>query len=239
MRKAKEQNGAIDFEKDEIKFILDEKGVPIKVVKKQRGDSHKLVEEFMLLANREVAEFMWRAMEKKGGAFFYRIHDLPDMERIENLSIFARALGHELPVSKKGVSVKDLQALMRSVEGRPEESIIKTAAVRSMAKAVYSTQNIGHFGLAFEYYTHFTSPIRRYAELIVHRLLARELQNGKIAAGEIAKYENIAKDTTEKEIRAADAERASVRYKQIEYMQNRTGEISKAPSPASSAGAFI
>ncbi len=224
MRAEKERNGAIDFEKDEIKFILDEKGVPIKVVKKSRGDSHKLVEEFMLLANREVAQFMWKAMEKKGGAFFYRIHDVPDMERIENLSIFARALGHELPISKKGVSVKDLQALMRSVEGTPEESIIKTAAVRSMAKAVYSTQNIGHYGLAFEYYTHFTSPIRRYADLIVHRLLQRELEHGKISQGEIAKYENIAKDTTEKEIRAADAERASVRYKQIEYMQNRTGE---------------
>lgn len=225
MRAEKERNGAIDFEKDEIKFVLDEKGVPIKVVKKQRGDSHKLVEEFMLLANREVAHFMWKAMEKKGGAFFYRIHDVPDLERIENLSIFARALGHELPISKKGVSVKDLQALMRSVEGRPEESIIKTAAVRSMSKAVYSTQNIGHYGLAFEYYTHFTSPIRRYADLIVHRLLQRELTNGKISQGEIAKYENIAKDTTEKEIRAADAERASVRYKQIEYMQNRRNEI--------------
>lgn len=225
MRKEKERNGAIDFEKDEIKFILDDKGVPIKVVKKSRGDSHKLVEEFMLLANREVAHFMWKAMEKKSGAFVYRIHDLPDTERIENLSIFARALGHELPISKKGVSVKDLQALMRSVEGTPEESIVKTAAVRSMAKAVYSTQNIGHYGLAFEYYTHFTSPIRRYADLIVHRLLQREIENGKIAAGEIAKYENIAKDTTEKEIRAADAERASVRYKQIEYMQNRRDEI--------------
>ena len=225
MRKEKERNGAIDFEKDEIKFVLDEKGVPIKVVKKSRGDSHKLVEEFMLLANREVAQFMWKAMEKKGGAFFYRIHDVPDLERIENLSIFARALGHELPISKKGVSVKDLQALMRSVEGRPEESIIKTAAVRSMSKAVYSTQNIGHYGLAFEYYTHFTSPIRRYADLIVHRFLQREIENGKVSQGEVAKFENIAKDTTEKEIRAADAERASVRYKQIEYMQNRRNEI--------------
>jgi len=224
MRAEKERNGAIDFEKDEIKFILDEKGVPIKVVKKSRGDSHKLVEEFMLLANKEVAQFMWKAMEKKGGAFFYRIHDVPDMERIENLSIFARALGHELPISKKGVAVKDLQALMRSVEGSAEESIIKTAAVRSMSKAVYSTQNIGHYGLAFEYYTHFTSPIRRYADLIVHRFLQRELENGKVSKGEVAKFENIAKDTTEKEIRAADAERASVRYKQIEYMQNRTGE---------------
>jgi ribonuclease R len=225
MRKAKEQNGAIDFEKDEIKFVLDDKGVPIKVIKKSRGDSHKLVEEFMLLANREVAHFMWSTMEKKAGAFMYRIHDVPDLERIENLSIFARALGHELPISKKGVSVKDLQALMRSVEGTPEESIVKTAAVRSMSKAVYSTQNIGHYGLAFEYYTHFTSPIRRYADLIVHRLLQREIENGRIAAGEIAKYESIAKDTTEKEIRAADAERASVRYKQIEYMQNRRDEI--------------
>jgi ribonuclease R len=147
------------------------------------------------------------------------------MEKIDNLTILVKALGYHLPVSKKGVAVKDLKNLFAQVAGKTEEALIKTAAIRSMAKAIYSTQNIGHYGLAFEYYTHFTSPIRRYADLIVHRLLHRELQKGKIAKGEMTKYEKIAQDNSEKEIKAAEAERASIKYKQVEYMREHVGEI--------------
>jgi ribonuclease R len=224
LRKEKEERGAIDFEQDEIKFELDATGKPLRIIKKSRKDTHKLVEEFMLLANREVAHFMSKAVDKKSGAFLYRIHDVPVMEKIENLTILVRALGHVLPVTKKGVSVKDLKALFKKIEGKTEESLIKTAAIRSMAKAVYSTQNIGHYGLAFEYYTHFTSPIRRYADLVVHRLLQRELMGGKISAGEMGMYQKIANENSEKEIRASEAERASIKYKQVEYMMDRVGQ---------------
>ncbi|HVT74948.1 MAG TPA: RNB domain-containing ribonuclease, partial [Candidatus Paceibacterota bacterium] len=189
-----------------------------------RKDAHKLVEEYMLLSNREVALRMFQASENTGGAFLYRIHDQPVIEKLDNLVTLVRALGYHLPVTKKGVAVKDLKNLFKQVEGKTEESLIKTAAVRSMAKAVYSTQNIGHYGLAFEYYTHFTSPIRRYADLIVHRLLHRELTNGKVARGEMSKYQKIAEDNSEKEVRAAEAERASIKYKQVEYMMDRIGQ---------------
>ncbi len=225
LRAKKEEEGAIDFETDEVKFELDRTGKPIRVYKKTRKDAHKLVEEFMLLSNREVAHYMWRANEKTDGAFLYRIHDQPVMEKIDNLAILVKAMGYHLPVTKKGISVKDLKQLFREIAGTTEEALIKTAAIRSMAKAVYSTQNIGHYGLAFEYYTHFTSPIRRYADLIVHRLLHRELVNGKIAKGEMMKYEKIARDNSEKEIRAAEAERASIKYKQVEYMSTRVGQV--------------
>ena len=224
LKKIKEESGAIDFEQDEVKFELDGTGKPIRIYKKTRTDAHKLVEEFMLLANREVAKYMWKSGEKNKGVFLYRIHDVPAKEKIESLSILVKALGYDLPVSKKGVAVKDLKRLFREIEGAPEESLIKTAAIRSMSKAVYSTQNIGHYGLAFEYYTHFTSPIRRYADLVVHRLLYRELIEGKITVGEISKFQKIAEENSEKEIRSSEAERASIKYKQVEYMREHIGE---------------
>ncbi|MDP1625151.1 MAG: ribonuclease R [bacterium] len=224
LRAKKEAEGAIDFEQDEVKFQLDETGRPIRVFKKSRKDIHKLVEEFMLLANREVAHFMWKANEKNKGAFLYRIHDTPVKEKIDDLAMFVRALGFDLPVTKKGVAVKDLKALFDQISGTESEPLIKTAAIRSMAKAVYSTQNIGHYGLAFEYYTHFTSPIRRYADLVVHRFLQRELTEGKIPSGEISKFQKIAEDNSEKEIKASEAERASIKYKQVEYMSERIGQ---------------
>jgi ribonuclease R len=225
LREKKERAGAIDFEQDEIKFVLDEKGKPIRIIKKKRFDAHKLVEEYMLLANREVAMFMAEAPATKAAGFLYRIHDVPKDEKIADLAIFVRALGHELPISKKGVTVRDLQALMKKVEGKAEESLVKTAAVRSMAKAIYSTDNVGHFGLAFEYYTHFTSPIRRYADLVVHRLLQDELTHSPKARGDWELYKKVAEDTSEKEIRAAEAERASIKYKQVEYMKDRIGQV--------------
>lgn len=226
-QKERFENGAIDFETEEVKFQLDEAGVPIKVYRKERMDTHKLVEEFMLLANREVATFIYNAhgKSKVPQAFIYRIHDLPDPDKIGDLTTFLKALGYELRSKNGATTSKDIAAMLKTISGSPAEFLIKTATVRSMAKAVYSTKNIGHFGLGFEFYTHFTSPIRRYADLIVHRLLQRHLTGGKVGQDEFAKYERIAGDTTEKEIAAAEAERASVKYKQVEYMSARMNGV--------------
>lgn len=227
MRATKERNGAIDFEQDEIAFDLDPTGKPLRIYRKQRVDTHKLVEEYMLLANREVAEFIFKAYKKinSDSPFIYRIHDLPNKEKIAQLGIFVKALGHDLKMGKNGeIGAKDFQELFRQIEGRAEESMIKTAAIRSMAKAIYSTKNIGHFGLAFEYYTHFTSPIRRYPDLLVHRLLEKHLTDQKLSKSEWIKYEKIAERATEQEVKAAEAERDSKKYKQIEFMMDKVGQ---------------
>ena len=227
LRREKFKNGAIDFEQDEVRFELDSAGRPVRVFRKERLDTRKLVEELMLLANKEVAEFMYRK-EKETGAkhpFLYRIHDLPDREKIAELAIFLKALGHELPVVKsKGISSKDLAALFQKIEGRAEEALVKTAALRTMAKAVYSTKNIGHFGLAFPFYTHFTSPIRRYPDLCVHRLLDQYLLGRKINAETLRKIETAAVHSSRREIEAQEAERNSIKLKQVEYMANRIGQ---------------
>lgn len=231
LEKGKFQNGAINFETEEVKFVLDEKGKPIKVYKKQRLDTHKLVEEYMLLANRAVAEYVFHSQDvakhpaKKGAKSVYRIHDTPDTERIESLAVFLKALGFDLHNKDGKVTSRDINNLLKQVEGTPQEELVKTATIRSMAKAVYSTRNIGHFGLAFVYYTHFTSPIRRYPDLLVHRFLERELKGGKIEQNEFEKYERMCLESSENEKRAADAERASIKYKQVEYMQERIGEV--------------
>ena len=228
-QKEKFAAGAIEFEQEEIKFKLDENGKPIGVYKKERLDTHKLVEEYMLLANREVAKFIFDSIKSKGpkdtGAI-YRIHDAPDKEKIADLATFAKALGYTLNVGKDGiVTAREMNKLLKEVEGTPHEGLIATAAVRSMQKAIYSTKNIGHFGLAFDFYTHFTSPIRRYPDLLVHRILAKHINKEKLGDRDIVIFQSIAESSTRREIDASGAERDSKKLKQVEYMSSRVGQV--------------
>lgn len=241
LRKEKFEKGAIDFETEEVKFELDNLGKPIRVYKKERKDTHKLIEDFMLLANREVATFMHTANGKNSrAAFVYRIHDAPDREKIVNLATFVKALGFELKNKDGETTGEDIAQMLRSVDGSSAEMLIKTAAIRAMSKAIYSTSNIGHFGLAFQYYTHFTSPIRRYPDLMVHRLLLRFLIKGQIEQDEIIKYQKLCDDLSEREIEAAEAERASIKYKQVEYMTDFIGkEFDATVSGVSEWGIYV
>ena len=229
LQKNKFSQGAIEFEQQEVKFRLDKDGRPIGAYVYERLDTHKLVEEFMLLANREVAKFIFDQIKKKGtrdtGAI-YRIHDTPDKDKVQALATFVKALGYTLKVGKDGiVKAQDLNHLLEQIENTPHESLVRTAAIRSMQKAVYSTRNIGHFGLAFDFYTHFTSPIRRYPDLLVHRILASHLHNEPFGDRDIVKFQNIAESSTRREIDAASAERESKKLKQVEYMSTRVGKV--------------
>ena len=225
LQKKKFEEGAIDFDQEEVRFKLDKNGKPLDVYKKQRLDTHKLVEEFMLLANKEVAKAIYDASKvKKGLVGLYRTHAQPESERVQNLALFLKALGHTLPISKGKIDSKDINALLKKIEGSAEEALIKTATIRSMAKATYSPTNSGHFGLAFTYYTHFTSPIRRYPDLVVHRVLECHLKDLKVTQDEFVKMHKIAEQTSKKEINAAEAERASIKMKQVEYMAERIGD---------------
>ena len=216
LRKERFTKGAVNFETTEVKFKLDEKGKPLAVVPKVRKDAHKLIEEFMLLANRSVATYVYKM--KKGeekNTFVYRTHDLPDQEKVEDFSRFAKQFGHNLNFESATIS-RSLNKLMEEIEGKPEQNVLQSLAVRAMAKAKYTTDAKGHFGLAFDHYTHFTSPIRRYPDMMVHRLLQHYLDKGKSVAKK--EYEEKCIHTSEREKRAADAERASIKYKQVEFM---------------------
>lgn len=216
LRKERFAKGAVNFETTEVKFKLDQKGKPLAVVPKVRKDAHKLIEEFMLLANKRVATFVYDV--KKGtdrNTFVYRIHDFPDPEKVQDFAIFARQFGHNLHIDEKSIS-RSLNKLMDEIEGKPEQNILQQLAVRSMAKAKYSTEQKGHFGLAFPHYSHFTSPIRRYPDMMVHRLLQHYLDKGQSVNK--AEYELKCIHSSEREKRAADAERASIKYKQVEFM---------------------
>lgn len=218
--------GAINFDRYEVKFEIDEKGHPTGVYFKVAKDANKLVEEFMLLANRTVAEKIGRVPQgKKPKVLPYRIHDLPDPEKLDNLAQFIARFGYKLRTTgtKSDVS-KSINHLLDDVQGKKEENLIETVSIRAMQKARYSVHNIGHYGLAFDYYTHFTSPIRRYPDLMVHRLLTHYLNEGGRSATE-KKYEALCEHSSAMEQLAASAERASIKYKQVEFMSERLGQV--------------
>lgn len=226
LRKRRYQKGAIAFEQPEVSFTLDEHGKPVAVTAKVRTETMMMIEDFMLLANQKVATHIFELSQSSGknAAFVYRVHDVPDPEKIEELSIFLKALGYELRSHKGIVNARDINKLLEEIAGKPEENLIKTATIRSMAKAVYTTKNIGHYGLAFKYYTHFTSPIRRYPDLMVHRLLRRHLDGSNISGKELAAFEKLSIQSSEREIEAVRAERDSIKYKQVEFMSDKVGE---------------
>ncbi|WP_026955369.1 ribonuclease R [Algoriphagus vanfongensis] len=215
VRKKRFQNGAVNFETVEVKFKLDEKGTPLGLMVKERKDIHKMIEEFMLLANKYVAEFIYK---KHNGTdtFVYRTHDSPDMEKLETFSGFAKRFGHQVDLEGERKISTALNKLMDEIQGKPEQNVLEQLAIRSMAKAKYTTEPKGHFGLAFPHYSHFTSPIRRYPDMMVHRLLEHYLDGGKSPDPE--SWEVKCVHSSEREKRAADAERASIKYKQVEFM---------------------
>ena len=225
LRDQRFKKGAVNFETVEVKFRLDEKGKPLEVVPKVRKDAHKMIEEFMLLANREVATYIFdlksARTDEESPTFVYRVHEDPDPEKLQNFAAFAARFGHKLE-TQENIS-QSLNKLMDEIEGKPEQNVLESIAIRSMAKARYTTDPQGHFGLAFDHYTHFTSPIRRYPDVMVHRLLWHYLQKGKSQEREA--YEQDCIHSSEREKRAADAERASIKYKQVEFMQGMMGEV--------------
>ena len=228
LRRRRFKDGAVSFERAEFKFILDEKGKPLGVFTKEQQEANQMIEEFMLLANRRVAEFC--ASCEVGGrrvprAMVYRVHDEPNEEKLSRFRDFISRFGYSFKANKGRSVAKAMNKLLSEVKGRVEENAISALAVRSMSKAFYTTDNVGHYGLAFKYYTHFTSPIRRYPDMMVHRLLARYLAGGKSADSKT--LEKQATYASEREVLASEAERASVKYKMVEFMQDKVGEMFK------------
>ncbi len=217
--------GAIAFESQEMRFELDQDGKPIRIYPKVFQDTNKLIEEFMLLANKKVAELIAKKDKRTGSVFVYRVHDEPNEEKMADLKDYLRTIGVNMKHEKNGkISSQAINRMLEEVRGHAEEPMIQIATVRAMAKAVYSTTNIGHFGLGFEYYTHFTSPIRRYPDLMVHRLLENYLRGRPVSKKALASEEHVARYASQMEVAAAEAERASIKLKQVEYWGERIGE---------------
>ena len=239
LREERFKKGSINFETQEVKFELDQDGKPLRIFLREMKDSNKLIEDFMLLANRKVAEW---AGKKKGDAeaktFVYRVHDSPTPEKLETFVQFVTKLGYKMKVASRKSMAESFNKLFEQIKGKGEENMIETIAVRTMAKAYYTTENIGHYGLAFPFYTHFTSPIRRYPDLMVHRLLFDYLNKGKSANRD--EYEERCDHSSEMERKAESAERLSVKYKQAEYMLDKIGqELDGLISGVSKWGIFV
>lgn len=225
LREKRFKSGAIAFDRVEVRFEIDEKGKPVSVFFKEQKDANKLVEEFMLLANKTVATHVGKTEKgKKEKTFVYRIHDLPNPDKMETFAEFIKRFGYKLKTTGKNSEVSSsINHLLDEVQGKKEQNLIETLAVRSMAKAIYSTQNIGHYGLSFDFYTHFTSPIRRYPDMMVHRLIDRYMHEGKSVQAD--EWEEKCEHSSAMEQLAANAERASIKYKQVEYMKDRLGMV--------------
>lgn len=225
LRARRFEHGSINFDRSEVRFDIDDKGKPIGVYFKVAKDANKLVEEFMLLANRTVAESVGKQPKnKKPKTLPYRVHDLPDQDKLINLSEFIVKFGYKLkPTGAKEEVAKGLNKLLTDIQGKKEQNLIETVSLRAMMKARYSTHNIGHYGLAFDYYTHFTSPIRRFPDMMVHRLLTKYLAGGRSVSE--TKYEDLCDHSSNMEQIAANAERASIKYKQVEFMTERLGQV--------------
>lgn len=222
LREKRFKNGAMNFDSDEVYFKLDEKGKPIGVYSRERKEAHKMIEDFMLLANKTVAEFIGKKGKGKGKlGFVYRFHDVPELESLNNFAKFAAKFGHKINVRSGKSASKSLNDLMAKIEGKKEQNVLSTLAVRSMSKAIYTTKHHSHYGLAFDYYTHFTSPIRRYSDMMVHRLLAHYLNGGKNV--NTSHYEKMSEHVSQMERKAIEAERASIKYKQAEYLEDQIG----------------
>lgn len=225
LRQKRFDNGAIAFDRVEVRFEIDEKGKPLSVYFKEQKDANKLIEEFMLLANKTVATHIGKAVKGQNPkTFVYRVHDVPNPDKLENFSQFIKKFGYTLRTTGKQAAVSSsINHLLDQVQGKKEQNLIETLAIRSMAKAIYTTENLGHYGLAFDFYTHFTSPIRRYPDMMVHRLLERYGSGGKSV--NVNEYEELCKHSSEMEQLAANAERASIKYKQVEFMAQHVGEV--------------
>ena len=225
LREQRMAKGSLNFHTEEVKFILDEKGKPIDTYIRVQNESHELIEDFMLLANRTVAETFGKPDSLwKNNTFVYRIHDEPNPEKLNNFLRLITRLGYTMDISTRSKLVKSYNKLFADVEGKGEKNLVETVAIRTMAKAVYSTENIGHYGLAFDYYTHFTSPIRRYPDLMVHRLIDRYLLEGKGSVNK-KEFEEYCVHSSEMEKQAEEMERQSVKYKQAEYLQDKIGQV--------------